>query len=622
MNSTADTATSTPVPSTPPTHPCPGLVETTAWDAAELLRGEIYGTDRLVEHAADLARAHGVPSLRATPGPLRARFASAKAQVRAAYEILSREVGLARAPSPAEEWLLDNAHVVEEQLREIQEDLPRGYLVELPRLTKGLMRGFPRVYGLCLDYLRHTDARIDVASLTRFVDAYQSVDSLTIGELWAVPIMLRLGLVLAVGALAASEASASKAVADPGTTPDQRVRHQHLQHSADRVSVGNAITSMRAIGALDWHAFFEHTSVVEAALVTDPSGDYANMDDVSRDRYRHAVEDLARRSPNDEVSIARAAHDLAMGAKANPECDGAEAHLGYYLIGDGRRALEGRIKYRPRLGELLRRPLLTQPTACYLGAILFGTCFATATALACSPNKVSLLGAIGLVCVMLFPASEIALALVNGLVLAIVPPRLLPKLEFKRGVPPEHRTLVAVPALLDGPETLAKLLEDLEVRALASPDANLHFALLTDWTDAPVASRPEDDALLARAVAGIEALNAHYGADRFALFHRRRTQNTSEGCWMGWERKRGKLEELSRVLRGATDTSFSVVTAPAALLATVRYVITLDADTELPRDVARRLVGTIAHPLNRPRLDAARTRVVKGHGVIQPRVGT
>src|SRR3954471_11355923 len=187
---------------------CPGLSEVVAWDAVSALRGELYPSEQLTAHASEIARTHGVPVLKSTPGPLRKRFSQSKAQLRAAYAILARGAKNKRDPSPAEEWLLDNAHVVEEQLREIQEDLPWGYLVELPRIARGKMAGYPRVYGLCLDYLRHTDAHVDLNTLADYVVAYQRVATMTIGELWAVPIMLRLGLTLIVGALAGSEASA------------------------------------------------------------------------------------------------------------------------------------------------------------------------------------------------------------------------------------------------------------------------------------------------------------------------------------------------------------------------------------------------------------------------------
>ena len=668
---------------------CPGVSGTVAWDDASSLRGELFSSDHLAEHAAEVAKAHGKPSSRITPGPLRKRFAAARARIRAAYEILSRDFPSKREPTPAEEWLLDNSHVVDEQIREIQEDLPWGYLVELPRVSQGAMRGYPRVYGLCLDYLRHTDARVDLTSLASYVLSYQRVSRLTIGELWAVPIMLRLGLTLVVGALAVSEASTKdRELADEwadklveaghsieglkkllakldasqesfnggflvqllkrirehdaplsaasewvrarceamGTPPDELTRRQHLRQAADQVSVGNAITSMRAIAALDWTRFFELTSSVEEVLQRDPSGAYPCMDQPSRDHCRHAVERLSRRSRYDERRVAEVALSLAENSQGEPNGRLAEAHVGYYLLDAGRRRLEKQIRYRPSIGERLLRPVRSYPTAFYLSSLLI------LVGLACVGAARLLLPVfddrwvvLGLLLLFAIPASDVALSLLNALILFILPPRLLPKLDFENGIPDEHRTLVVVPTLLEGGASLCQLLEDLEVRSLANPDKNLYFALVTDFVDAALAETDTDRQLLQEAIDGIEELNRRLmgGKEpRYFLFHRKRLHNPVEDRFMGWERKRGKLEELNRLLRGATDTTFTEVTAAPALLASIRYVITLDTDTELPREVARRLVGAMAHPRNRPVLDPTRHRVISGYGIIQPRVGT
>ena len=668
-------------------HPCPGLQDEATWDDSESLRGEIHTPEHLSDHAVELARAHGPPSTQVTPGPLRKRFAEACHRVHDAYAVLSRTPGRVRAPSPADEWLLDNAHVVEDQIREIREDLPRSYLAELPRLSHGAMRGYPRVYGLCLDYLRHTDGRVDLPALAGYVLAYQTVHVLTIGEIWAIPIMLRLGLVLAVGALATSEscardrergdawaarvievaqtpAAVTQALAslersDPPvtatlvvellrhlreheaplgpaaewvrvqceamrSTPEELTRRQHLRLAADQVSVGNAITSMRAIGALDWNAFFELTSAVEAVLGLDPIGVYAVMEIATRDRYRHAVEKLARRSPTHEDAVARAALRLAEDSRSDGLED-APAHVGHWLVGDGRSRLEARVGYRPDLKERLTRPVLAHPAPVYLGAVALLT--GMTCALAAVVGRMLLEPWLLATLVLLFalPASEMAVAVVNSLVVALFPPRILPKMAFERGVPADQRTLVVVPALLDHPETIRDLLEGLQTRSLANLDSHLHFALLTDYCDNDDERDESDDALLTLVRDGIARLNAGWegaGDHRYVLLHRRRVLDASQRRWMGWERKRGKLTELNRLLRGRDDTTFTVVTAPRELLRSVRSVITLDADTQLPRDVARALVATLAHPLNRPHLDPIERRVVRGHGVIQPRVGT
>jgi cyclic beta-1,2-glucan synthetase len=668
--------------STPPERSslrCPGLLSHERWDDASALRGEIHSAERLVEHAVDVARAHRTPSTRITPGPLRARLSAARSRIREAYAALSRDLRDGqREPLPAEEWLLDNSHVVEDQLREIHEDLPWGYLIQLPRIAGGVMRGYPRVYGLTIDYLRHTDARIDLATLSSYVDSYQRVAPLTIGELWAIPIMLRIGLILTVGALVVPSAeSAERARADAwgkrilregthvrrsaalladlqadgkptaaflvqllralrdhegivsdwirteaaklGAAPEELARREHLRQAADQVSVGNAITSMRSIGAIDWNVFFARVSAVEAVLTEDPAGVYDQMDDRTRDRYRHAVEDLARRSSADETTVARAA---LLRARAAPE--GVARHIGHHLIDAGRAELERELRYRPRLGVRAIRLLERHATLAYLTGIFVLTTAGCAGAAWAGRQLVSPALTAVLVLAFVFPASEMAIAVVNALVVAVLPPRLLPKLALDDGIPAEARTLVVVPALLDGEETIERLVRDLEIRALANPDPNLYFALLTDFTDAPTPDVESDAALLAHAQKLIDALAAEYQhgtAPRFALLHRARRWNETQRLYLGWERKRGKLAELNRLLRGDDDGTFVHVGFDRALLRSFRYVITLDADTELPRGAARRLVATLFHPLNRPVVDARR-RVVRGHAILQPRVGT
>jgi cyclic beta-1,2-glucan synthetase len=686
----------TPLPehhSVPPAvRPCPALDPDSRWDDPEALRGDIYLADQLVAHAADLARTHGEPSKRVAQGRLWQRFLAVEKQIHEAYAVLTARLRSGQDPSPAEEWLLENSHVVEDQMREIREDLPRGYRRELPRIAGGVMAGHPRVYAMCLDYLRHTDARLDLNTLADYVQSYQSLEALTIGELWAVPIMLRLGLLLTVGSLAASEASAGNReradqwaerifsarenplelastlvalekreteISAPflvqlarrlresddaslgiafdwlgvqcqrlGATPEELTRVQHLRQAADQVSVGNAITSMRAVAALDWNGFFERTSGVEALLRHDPFGTYAATAPVTRDRFRHAVEAIARRVELGELGVARAALALARESHERTPTDARRSHVGYYLVDAGRAELEARVGYVPPLGPRLRRFVLAHPSLTYFGTaglltlLVISGCIALGLHLTgvTEPSPWVLLGIIALT---LWPATELALALTHALVTAALRPRLLPRLDFEKGVPQACRTLVVVPCLLDSQETVADLLADLEVRSLANSEKNLYFALVSDFADATSAEHPSDAALLRAAAEGIAALNERHadGDMRYWLLHRHRVPNKKEGCYMGWDRKRGKLEELNRLLRGATDTTYSFVDAPTELFPSIRYVITLDADTDLPRESARELIATIAHPLNAAELDPMRQRVVRGYGIVQPRVG-
>jgi len=665
----------------------------------EPIRAELFGVERLEQHAESLAAAQHVMSESEKGRRLLPRVEDNGRVLREAYRVIAEAVREGRAIAPAAEWLVDNFHVVDEQLREIRDDLPIGFYRQLPKLAEGPLAGYPRVYGLAWAFVAHTDSRFDPEALRRFVHAYQRVQPLSIAELWAVAITLRVVLVenlrrLAesiVGGRAAREEAdaladdllgigdrpvAQAAVAlqrlegarlvtafavqlvqrlrdqDPavtpallwldgrlaaqGTTSDDIVRVEHQRQAAMNVTVRNVILSMSLMSALDWAEFFESVSLVDEVLRAGTT--YRAMDFVTRDRYRHAIEELARGSGRSELDVAREAvlHATRAASGDDPH-DARRDDPGYYLIAKGRRALELALGFRAPVTRRLFRAYVASATPGYLGTIVILSGLILALPLfhaalsGAGPLSLLLLALLAAV-----PASDLVIAFVNRWVTVLLPPRVLPRLELRDGVPVTLGTMVVVPALLTDRVEVDELLERLEVHYLANSDGDLRFALLTDWTDAPTESMPGDEESLAAAREGIAGLNRRYGpipggSQRFLLFHRRRLWNESEQTWMGWERKRGKLHELNRLLRGATDTTFVTSDASPARIAgglsemgevpgDVRYVITLDSDTRLPRGAVNRLVGTMAHPLNRPRFDPGTRRVVEGYAVLQPRV--
>jgi cyclic beta-1,2-glucan synthetase len=668
--------TDQPRPSSPPAV---SLALACEGDEAGAYKGRVLEGDTLRAHAADIARLHGAPKLLLRTGPLPGLFAQTRATIETAYSILGAEAGTGVDSISAEEWLLDNRYVIEEQIREIEDDLPRGYLRKLPRVTHGAHARYPRVYAACLDYLLHTDARLDPDSLALYIDGYQTVSPLTIGELWAIPIMLRLGLLVVLGEAARAVTSntgraranalTSDLVDHPhradeildrleranvdapllvhlwrllrehessshtiqwirdramelGASPEELGHRLHLRQAADQLAVANAIASMRAITTYEWSQFFERASVVEKILSRDGTGTYSRTDPACRDKYRHAVERVALRAGLDEPAVATRALDLARRHEK-----GARSCVGYYLENDGVYELERACGARLTARERVARAITTHPRAFYFTLVPAVTAMTWAAVVRSLRGGGAATGEIVVLsALLLFAASEIALPAIGALVVALLPPRLLSRLSLEHGITPENRTLVVVPVLFDSVETVDHLVDALEVRALANPDPDLHFALASDFTDAPHEREAGDDELVEHAIARIRVLNQRYplssGLPKYALFHRRRVRNDSQGCFMGWERKRGKLEELNRLILGQRKTTFSEVTAPRALLSSIRYVITLDADTDMPRSAATNLVGTLAHPLNRPVLSADGTRVVEGYAVIQPRVGT
>jgi cyclic beta-1,2-glucan synthetase len=401
------------------------------------------------------------------------------------------------------------------------------------------------------------------------------------------------------------------------------VRREHGRQAANQVTVGNCVTSLRLLSNLDWPVFLEKTSVVESLLRGDPARVYARQDFATKDRYRRAVEQLARRSGRDEPGVVRRVLELANAAEAPADepAAAAAAHVGYYLVGPGRRAFEREIAYRPTVGERLQRAALDRPEAVYFGGLVAGTTVVLAALVVAAGAKGWLV--VLLLAAAFLPATEMAIAVLHYLITLLLPPRVLAKLDFKDGISADCATFVVMPTLLTSEQGVADLADRLEVHYLSNPDPHLRFALLTDFADAPAEHMPEDDRLIAAALQRIQALNRRYAADRadrFFLFHRSRRWNPVENCWMGYERKRGKLGEFNRLLRGAGDTTYTTLSSDPGEVPPISYVITLDADTQLPRESAARLVATLAHPLNRPRFDPAQGRVVEGYGVLQPRV--
>lgn len=644
------------------------------WSDPSPIRSELFGTERLEHHAETLATAQrlGKPARRMPS--LHRRLRDNVDVLLKVYLDSAEVVRRGKAVPPAAEWLLDNFHLVELQLRQITEDLPPGYYRQLPKLAEGHLAGYPRVFGLAWAYVAHTDSLIAGPVLRRFVQAYQRVVPLQIGEIWAVAITLRIVLVENMRRLAVQivEAQHQRSMADtlvdslsgtggaatplhlavaahdsgpldeifaaqvarrlrgldPAETPlhgwlEDRLRRQDTtiedvvarvlhRQGASNVTMRNIVTSMRIISELDWADFFEDVSPVDARL--QKAGDFGAMDFATRNAYRTAIEDLARGAAMDELAVADAALRLAAEGRTDRERD-----PGHGLIGSARQALEHALGYRPKLRQRLLRGVGQGGLPAYLAAIALLTLALVAALLLAA----GLSGWALLPCALLalWPASELATALVNDVVTRTVAPQPLPGMELAGGVPADLRTLVAVPVLLTGTAALLDQIEQLEVHHLSSISGAVHFALLSDGPDAVTEVTEQDAGLIALAQSAIADLNSRYPMEdgpRFLLLHRRRLWNPSEGKWMGWERKRGKLVELNRLLRGATDTGF--VIGQSDMPQDVRFVATLDADTRLPRDTLRALIGKMAHPMNSPRLDPVSLRVVEGHGILQPRV--
>jgi cellobiose phosphorylase len=652
------------------------------------LRAELFSVEQLARHARALASDHQLLT-EPSSNRLLTKLDGNEQSLRA-FNRSTLAVNPNRRITPAAEWLLDNFYLIEEQIQMARRHLPRGYSRELPRLRNGPSAGLPRVYDIVLELISHVDAQIDAASLSGFIAAYQTVASLKLGELWAIPIMLRLGLienlqrittrliigreerdladlwvdrlqdmaeknpshlVVVVADMAESDLPVSSSfvaefcqrlsrqspvlhlarswleqrLVEHGLSIEQLVQQESQFQAADQVSVSHSIASLRFLSAMDWKEFVETLSLVETTLSTDPANVYREMDFATRDRYRHSVEFLARYSRLSEVDIAQRAIQLASDAARKNGSEDRTAHVGYYLIDKGLPALGRQAHVKWPWRTVIERGIHRFPLTFYAGGTGAVTLLATfgfvrrAEALDVQDWKLIVFSLVFLVC-----ASQLAVAFMNWLSTLLVKPCLLPRLDFSAGIAPDCRTMVVVPTMLTSSEGVDRLIEILEIHHLANRDQHLHFALLTDFRDALKEIMPGDDALLQRVRAGVEMLNHKYssaGEDLFFLFHRPRRWNVGEGRWMGYERKRGKLTEFNALLRGGPRDCFSEIVGETSILPLIKYVITLDTDTQLPRDAARLLVGTMAHRLNRPEFDPARGIVNEGYGILQPRVG-
>ncbi len=651
------------------------------------LRADLFSDSQMEQHGKWLATQHVLAQSK-QPDSLLTRLDDNERVLVETCALLTLTITAKQRIAPAGEWLLDNLYLIEEQVRTAKKHLPKGYSQELPRLVQGASCHLPRVYDIALEAISHGDGRVDVETLDRYVIAYQSVTPLMLGELWAIPIMLRLALIenlrrvgvrvmlartrlnqaqdwankmmevaesdpksliLVIADMARSQPPMvssfvaelarqlkghgpslalpltwiEQRLAESNQTIEQMVLAENQQQASEQVSISNTIGSLRSLGAIDWGEFVEKVSLVEHILREDVGGIYGAMDFATRDQYRHAVAGIAKYSLLSESEVARAAISLALPHARSGE---PAAHVGYYLIGKGLAQLEALAAMRLPVTHALQRKMSQFPLTIYLGSILVMTLvFSSVMAMLASAEGVEGWRLGLLFGLLLLPSSQLASALTGWLATILIAPERLPRMDFSEGLPANQRTLLVIPTMLDCADTVNELVDALEVRFLGNKDEYLHFALLTDFLDAKEEMQEDDCALVRQAREGIERLNVQYrgtGTDRFFLFHRPRRWESADQVWMGYERKRGKLAALNRLLRGEGEDSFALIVGDWQVLRQVKYVITLDTDTQISRESARQFVAAMAHPLNQPRFDEQRQRVTAGYGIMQPRMAS
>lgn len=651
------------------------------------LRAEIYTEEQFEQHAKSLAAKHTLITKEPSEQLLK-RLAENESLLLEVHSNLTENIKQDNRITPAAEWLLDNFYLIEEQIYTAKKHLPKGYSKGLPQLAKGVSAGLPRVYDIAVEIISHSDGHVNLKSLVNFVSAYQQINYLNLGELWAIPIMLRLtllenlrrlsiqisiditnkllastwadalidvvekdpkNLVLVLADMARSKPPMSSSfvaeltrrlqekgsslilaiswleqtLSESGLTSNELVQQENQKQAADQVSVSNSISSLRFLSTTDWREFVEQTSIMEETLRQDAAGIYPFMDFHTRDQYRHVVETIAKKSKYSEQQVAEMVVRFAKDSAASGT-DKRTLHVGYYLKGKGLSRIEKLTQVQLTVREKCKRFVNQVPFFVYAGGILLLTALISWGLIAkASAEGFNQWEIIVLSVLVAIAASHIGVAIINLLITKFARPSLLPRMDFSKGIPDECRTMVVVPTILSDIAGIADLAEDLEVRFLANRDANLFFALLTDLKDTHQKELPEDELILQQAREKIIELNKKYerpGNDTFFLFHRPRQWNAREKVWMGFERKRGKLGHLNELIKGGGKEHFSLIVGEENIYTSIKYIITLDTDTQLPRDVAWKMAATMAHPLNQPHFSEKKRRVTEGYTILQPRV--
>lgn len=660
-------------------------------DFEDPIRAELFSASHLAEIAETMAKGHTIFLTPRKGINLSDRVEENESVLIESYKSIVKTVKNERSIPPAAEWLIDNFYIVEEQLKDIRDHLPPQFYKELPKLSSGTFLGYPRIYAIAWDFVAHTDSLFDPELLKSVIKSYQKIQPLTIGELWAISITLRVVLIENLRRLSARIVGLEMAreqadlIADEllglsgvsGRTDDeiihrlkhlplrkgfevqlvQRLRFQegvvegvfkwlderlkgeglfaekivleeHLSQTSANVTVRNIITSMRLVSSLDWRDFFEDVSLVDETFQENPL--YGLLDFTTRNKYRNSLEELARGSKLSELEVANALVKKTNNEREklkdlNEEKNEKRFELGFYLISSGRYEFEKEISFKLKARNYILRWYVNGREFLYIGSIFLITLTLIAI---CFNQNVSLnsISSVLLFLFALFPASEIARSIVNRFTIYLLMPRHLPRLDLSKRIPSEFKTFIVIPTMLLNEADIASQVEQLEVHYLSNPDNSLYFALLSDWRDSNTEHLSTDESFLLTAIKEINSLNEKYGQstegkNRFYLLHRHRKWNASEDKWMGWERKRGKLEEFNHFLRGSLETSFiNREEIKLDIPDKIKYVITLDADTKLPRGAVAQLVGTFVHPLNHPIFDNKLNKVVEGYGILQPRI--
>lgn len=636
-----------------------------------IISDALLSNEELLRHSSDIAKNHLKCKKKKGSSLLFKRLDENFKFISKTYLTLSEYSKNGQPLCAGADWLLDNFYIIEEQYKELKHNSNAKFIKKINILKEGYYKNYPRVFILAIELISHTDGRIDKKQIIDFINSYQYISPLSMGEIWSLSLMIKIALIENIRHTCEKILSVQKQWIEsekliekdydeilesikkttkninPSIFPyiehllrilkkkdinlnpildylnlklseidldvDSIVKREHQEQSSYQVTMGNCISSLRLSNSIDWREIFESLSYVEKILIGDPLGVYNKQDFESRDYYRKMLEIIAEDTKKSETSVAKKIIELADNAKQS-EKSSKECHVGYYLIGKGKNIL---------LKELGKSKSFND----YYSFKFFFSLIITTLIIAFLPvyfvyqYKGFLLS---LICfmVVLIPASEAALDLINFILNHGIP-YLLPKIDLKNGIPKESSTMVIVPTILSDEKRTLELIENLEVTYIANGQENIYFAIVGDLKDSNTETTEEDSKIIDLSLKKIDELNSKYskGKDIFYIFIRKRIFNPSEGKWMGYERKRGAIVEFNNLITKSSSTSYSVVSGDINNLKDIKYIITLDADTIMPIGAASRLIGTISHPLNAAEYDEDKNIVIDGYGIIQPRIG-
>ncbi|MFZ5969549.1 MAG: GH36-type glycosyl hydrolase domain-containing protein [Bacillota bacterium] len=643
----------------------------------KVVKDVLLSPEDLQIHAAEIAKEHSVYKNRKSIRCLLKRLDFNLEEITNIYKDLNQKAERGIGLSLASEWLLDNYYKIEEQAKMTRLNLLKEKFLKLNMLNSGFYKGYPRIYAIMMEYVSHTDSILEEEHLIEYIRAYQKHNVLTIAEIWAISLTTRIALIESIRVICEqilqTQVSWEKAeqvldktkeeviadiknnievddrvdgsyiqhllnvlknrgndteyilmeVSDKliefNITLDELIENEHKVQAGRKISIGNAITSLHAISGIDWNDVFESLSIVDEFLNKDPSGVYSLMDFPSRDYYRTQIENISKDWNISETRIAKTALDCAQRVETN-EASEKKRHIGYYLIDKGRNALFCELQLNGAADKFHNHSLLVYLLPIMYITLLITGFFALNTYWGTTENRIFLSLLAGII--VLIPASDISVTFMNWIVTHTVKPSFLPRLAYKNGIPKDASTIVVIPTLLPNAARVKEIVQQMETHLLSNREENVYFALIGDFKDAADEELPQDKTIVETALNEIEALNKKYGKERniFFYFQRRRRFCEKQGRWLGWERKRGALYEFHELLLGKKNTSYETVSADLSTLEDVRYILTVDADTCIPLDAAKSLIGIISHPLNIAVVDEEQGIVIEGYGLIQPRI--